>query len=116
MSFDGQTSRDSYGGGKNTNYPVTGPPAVGIDLTNDHPVGVGYPDSGRYAEKTILWGDQSGIDAGPGKYLPLYTNPTTAEDQVECATCHAVHDTDNDYFLRFSNEGSFMCYACHAQW
>ncbi|NQT19315.1 MAG: hypothetical protein HQ592_06395 [Planctomycetes bacterium] len=114
---DGQTVRDNYTGGDNSGgWILTGRSSVGMKLTDDHPVGIEYPDSSRYAEKTIIYEDQEGIDAGSGKYLPLYENATTGKVQVECATCHAVHNTSKDYLLRFVNDGSAMCIACHATW
>jgi len=114
---DGQTVRDNYGGGKNSaGYVLVGPPAIGTDLTDDHPVGVEYPNSSRYAEKTTGEDGDPVVDIGDGKHLPLYRNATTGRDQVECATCHAVHNHTKDYLLRYENTGSALCLGCHAAW
>ena len=34
-------------------------------------------------------------------------------DQVECASCHDVHDDTNEPFLIESNAGSAICVDCH---
>lgn len=110
---DGQTSVDDYfGGTSRTRGPIRGDHALGLDLTNDHPVGVEYPNSTRYAAKEVVQG-------GPGvvigaKSLPLFTQ--NGKDQVECATCHTPHDNSYGGFLRVPNYDSALCFGCHVSW
>jgi predicted CXXCH cytochrome family protein len=104
-----------YGGGPDmvnsgsTNYiqGITSPDGstanLGTDLTNDHPIGFDYTAD-----------TDTGIAAASGGLVastfPLYGSPAT---QMECPTCHAVHDNTYTPFLRMSNTGSTMCLACH---
>ncbi|MGE5509339.1 MAG: cytochrome c3 family protein [Chitinophagales bacterium] len=73
------------------------------DLTDDHPVGVNYPDPTTYADR---------FEPVPARELwpngvRLYSN------KVECGSCHAVHDPGFRPFLRCSNDGSALCLTCH---
>ena len=81
---------------------MTGEYKVGPDLSNDHPISVTY-DTGA---------DAAFHAAASGKVgtLPLYG---ASKNQVECATCHSVHDTTNIPFLRVANSGSALCMTCH---
>ena len=110
---DGQTTRDDYFGGHNGGGVLTGRAALGTVLTNDHPVGIEYPADSRYAAKGTTSTGVTGINAGPGKDLPLFSNEGV--DQIECSTCHSAHSTE-EHFLRFSNNGSALCLACHTSW
>ena len=75
---------------------------IAQDLKNDHPVSITY-DTTK---------DTKFIPAVNGKVgvLPLYG---TAKNQVECGTCHNVHDATISPFLRTSNAGSALCLTCH---
>jgi hypothetical protein len=99
---------------------------LGIDLSNDHPVGFTYNAS---LDDTT---DNNGFPATISTVFRLFG---AGKDQFECGTCHAVHDTgvaagysknpwDNTtklhtattgqvYFLRSSNAASALCIACH---
>ncbi|MBL3528417.1 MAG: hypothetical protein JMN27_12680 [gamma proteobacterium endosymbiont of Lamellibrachia anaximandri] len=75
---------------------------LGTDLRNDHPISFGYNvglDPAFEPAVTV-------VAAG----LPLFG---AAGDQVECGTCHNVHDPAIGKFLRISNTASAMCTACH---
>jgi predicted CXXCH cytochrome family protein len=74
----------------------------GLDLSNDHPVGMPYTD----------------VIAGQDGYLNTVASLGTTSvrlisGQVECATCHDAHNTINATFLRSTNVGSAMCLVCH---
>lgn len=71
---------------------------LGIDLTNDHPVGFAYDTSADAAFNTIAQVTGAG--------LRLYAG------FVECGSCHDVHGA-NSKFLRIANTGSAVCLACH---
>lgn len=75
---------------------------LGQDLTNDHPISITY--------NTALDPKFNAIVAGKVGTLPLYG---TGKDQVECGTCHNVHDPAVVPFLRASNAGSALCLTCH---
>ena len=113
---DGQTALDAFGGGAGTSPPLTGNAALGTDLSNDHPVGVEYPDgSTRFGAVGSIWGGQPAVQVGFGG-LPLWDDGAGGLT-IECATCHTPHDNDNGDFLRVPNDNpgnpSGMCVACH---
>ena len=74
---------------------MTGQAMIGADLSNDHPVGIVYPVDAGYKAASGLVG------------VKLFSN------QVECASCHSVHDNTNSPFLRVNNAGSALCLSCH---
>jgi predicted CXXCH cytochrome family protein len=76
---------------------------VGVDLQDDHPVGVTYDasrDVGAFEAKT------GNSQLYPDKLLDdgLY---------VECSSCHNAHDNTYSNFLRESNANSNLCTRCH---
>jgi hypothetical protein len=106
---DHSTNLDGYTAGEK----MHGDPNLGTDLSNDHPVGIQYVadsgagtrnlrDPGTFANKAKLFG--------------------TSKDQVECASCHEVHNQgvgpfdgseQTKLFLRSTTAGSAMCLVCH---
>jgi predicted CXXCH cytochrome family protein len=82
---------------------LTSPTArLGSDLSNDHPVSVTYDTTKDPAFVTPVSGAVNG--------LPLFG---AGKNQVECASCHNVHDNTNAPFLRTTNGGSALCLRCH---
>ena len=85
--------------------------AVGTNLTNDHPISIEYD--------TTKDGEFVSIGTGVVGSLPLFpgtATAATAANQVECASCHDVHDQDTNFpFLRMSNAGSALCLNCHVK-
>jgi predicted CXXCH cytochrome family protein len=83
--------------------PITGTENLGTDLTNDHPINIEYLpnlDPGEFNPATDV------ATAG----LKLYNG------QVECATCHDVHNkgpSGVSKLLRASNTNSALCTTCH---
>ncbi|MDZ4164841.1 MAG: cytochrome c3 family protein [Smithellaceae bacterium] len=77
-------------------------PAIGPNLTNDHPISMAYPTAAQDAGFFIPPDLQKGWSD-----VPLYGG------KVECASCHNVHDPARTPFLRVSNSGSALCYKCH---
>ena len=72
---------------------------IGSDLTDDHPVSVDYEETVYHLRQI------TDIDAS----IVLFGTEST----VECSSCHAVHGTIHDSFLRMSNSNSALCLACH---
>lgn len=87
---------------------VSGPGYLETDLSDDHPVGFTYTnESGLTALVTV----QS------LSTVKLYGG---SEDQVECASCHNVHEPGTTAagtapFLKSTNLGSALCLVCHAK-
>jgi predicted CXXCH cytochrome family protein len=76
---------------------------IGTDLRNDHPIsmqyaGIGWADPDFRAPDT-----PAGFDNG----VKLYNG------NVECMTCHNVHDTRNELLLRANAE--VLCFTCHTK-
>ena len=110
---DGQTSVDDYiGATAGSQGPITGSKAIGIDLTDDHPVGIPYPTSSRFAALGTVHG-RPGVVIGTSG-LPLSEHNGTY--QIECSTCHTPHSNTRGDFLRADNAGSALCRACHVSW
>lgn len=114
---------------------------LGVDLRNDHPVGIQY---GGYSEGrgqidpnfvNSATGLQSAIMLGRRRWwvdtervpnanrdktdMILYTRSVNGVDQpfVECATCHDPHrgSGTNPAFMRLTNRGSNLCLSCHVK-
>lgn len=91
----------------------------GFSLKNDHPIGFSYAlaqaqdqveskTGGLHtiAEVKVSFGES-------GSYQPFFAS-TRGADQMECASCHRVHQPGTSYnFLRIENTGSALCLACH---
>jgi predicted CXXCH cytochrome family protein len=112
---------------------------LGVDLRNDHPVGVQYggfddgrgqidPDfvnSATGLQSAIMlgrrrwWVDTESVPNGNRDKtdMILYTRSVDGVDQpfVECATCHDPHrgSGTNPAFMRLTNKGSNLCLSCH---
>lgn len=80
----------------------------GGSLTSDHPISFTY--NGALADADGHLNRPASVNyADSSSLLPLYAG------QLECATCHAVHDNTYPKFLRISNGNSAMCRTCHTQ-
>ena len=122
---DGAVSLDSYGGRAGTAGAVMdGRAAVGEDdLSNDHPIGIGYPGlsadgktwtaAGGYFDPTVPTfarpADSSTYTGGSAMKLEPLPN---GKYGITCNTCHTPHSNKFQY-LRMSNDGSAMCLKCH---
>jgi predicted CXXCH cytochrome family protein len=116
---------------------------IGQDLSNDHPIGIQYggggiteasplattndtdfvaPNNATINGNTVWWVDTEVAPNGTRQKtdMQLYTRSVAAIDAganqpfVECASCHDPH-SENNTFLRVSNDGSAVCLACHTK-
>ena len=79
---------------------------LGTDLSNDHPISIGYS----------LAADAAFVNpATVTSTLPLFPGTQDATYQVECASCHNVHNDSINPFLRISNDNSAICLTCHVK-
>jgi hypothetical protein len=105
---DGTVAIDAFGGAPGTvrmGDIAKGADAghnLGTDLTRDHPISFAYTAQLAQVNKGLK--DPSQVP------LPFY-GPN--KDQLECATCHNVHDHTIDDFGRVNNSGSALCLTCH---
>ena len=102
---------------------------IGTDLTNDHPVGVGLPESGPISADfnqpnvkiagRVAFYDNDGDSRPDSNEIRFYYTGDGFE--VECASCHDPHGVPsngkgtvfNNTFLRVSNNDSGVCMTCH---
>ena len=90
---------DKHFHGGVTTIPVTWDAYLGTNLSDDHPISFKYQSSGTYellpagslANGVKL--DQSG--------------------ELQCTSCHNVHDDSYGHFLVASNIASNLCISCH---
>ena len=76
---------------------------IGTDLKNDHPISMKYAGLG--------WEDP---DFRPPDHATGFDNGVKLYDgNVECMTCHNVHDTSNELLLRANAE--VLCFTCHTK-
>ena len=103
---DGVTALDSYGGDAGT-VVLAGSaalaPAPDNDLSDDHPIGIDYPDLPAEYQDPLNFAD--GINDGPGVVL--------VDGKVECTSCHHVHNNGLGMFLRAPIQQSYLCLQCH---
>ncbi len=104
---DGTVAVDSFGGNEGSNkIPSDDSAHLGIDLSNDHPLGINWEhkDANQLSCSKCHFTHNLG---GTGE-LPFF------DGKVECASCHDVHNKENlANLLRISNTGSNLCLYCH---
>ncbi len=93
----------TIGGATNTYIAGTSGANLTNNLTNDHPISIVY-EKARVAFPATLKTVTNGAVGG----LPLAKG-----ENLECNTCHNVHDNAYAPFLRISNDASALCTACH---
>ncbi len=105
---DGSVAIDSFGGTTGTTF-VTGGELLGTGLDNDHPISFTYDDALATADGGLHL--PSATNSGLGDTI---TNDLLFAGTMECASCHDVHNTNNNsHLLRVSNAGSALCLTCH---
>ena len=119
---DDATNMDAYGAaiglGTGTLQGLGGPAtaALGTDLSNDHPISIAY-DAGLIALDLEL----NDPAVAPSNIVAPGGTTIAADllfaDQLECASCHDVHDTGTDpasgYLLKVPMLNSQLCTTCH---
>jgi predicted CXXCH cytochrome family protein len=110
---DGTVALDSFGGSTGTNF-IGGGANFGTDLSNDHPVSFTYNAALVTADGGGLY--LPSVDSGLGGSIAEDMLFGAGNDQVECASCHDVHNAANqESLLLMSNAGSALCLTCHAK-
>lgn len=86
------------------------------DLSKTHPVN--FVVAATDSQNDLHVG--SGASMGKtGFAMPLFKSThnaagrTTANRSLECGSCHAVHDSANSPFLRYTMNKSALCLGCH---
>jgi len=100
---------------------MSGDSVVGGDgLNNDHPISFAYNAALATADGALHDPTSTTTTIGTGTdsktdFISEVMLFGANKDQVECATCHDVHNkfTDGGKLLRISNAGSGLCLTCH---
>ncbi|MGO9612715.1 MAG: cytochrome c3 family protein [Dissulfurispiraceae bacterium] len=119
---DGTIGISAYGFAGQTSSlgPTTGPKASGRilignngDLSNHHPIGFAYAPVAILDDEIK---DPSSLLLGNNPYN-LAINDILWNGNVECTSCHDVHNTKNTglKFLWVEDTNSNLCFSCHAK-
>jgi len=104
---------DSFGGSTGSTF-ISGDANFGTDLSNDHPVSFTYNNALATADGGLH--PPTTQSSGLGGTISADMLFGTASDQVECASCHDVHNAANiPALLLKPNTGSALCLTCHAK-
>jgi predicted CXXCH cytochrome family protein len=107
---DGSVGTNQYGT-KSSGTLLTGRAVIGAggDLSNHHPIGFNY-NGARLSDDELA--DEATTDMGTTGYK---IQDLLWNGQMECATCHDVHNTKNtgEKFLWTSDAQSALCLTCH---
>jgi predicted CXXCH cytochrome family protein len=94
---------------------ISGTAKLGTDLRNTHPVN--FPVSSNSQTDLFILTPATATSMGGGAGTVNTTFPLFAEGAMtnflECGSCHAVHDSENRPFLRYTMNGSALCLGCH---
>ena len=103
--------------------PNTGNKAyLGTNLSSTHPINFPVIKSGASYDLGTA-GTASIKTSSITNALPLFkathsaanTSPYNADGNLECASCHKVHDPTISPFLRTTMKGSLLCLGCHVK-
>jgi predicted CXXCH cytochrome family protein len=113
---DGTIGLDAFGGSAGVPTLMTGANVVGLggDLTNDHPISFDYTD-GLATTDGGLNPPTTTVAPGLGGNINTTMLFGAGNDQLECGSCHDVHDDTNGNFLIMSNANSALCTTCHSK-
>jgi len=106
---DGTVALDAYGANVPVPNMIGGVYDLGTDLSNDHPISFTYDTALSVADGELFdpAADPSGLGGTIGNDL-LFAG------QLECASCHDVHNTAAVASLLVkSNAASALCLTCH---
>jgi hypothetical protein len=116
---DGSAALDSFGAGTRTdNTPgtttLTGNALLDVDLSNDHPVSFTYDTALAGVDNGL--NDPSATPSTLGGNIDVDLLFGLGNDQLECASCHDVHngpDVVEDPLLYITTANSDLCTTCH---
>jgi len=111
---DGTVALENFGGTTGGTNFVTGGALVGgvagDDLSNDHPISFTYDAALATADGEL---------ENPAVALSGMPSGGTINDdmlfagELQCASCHDVHNNGNTSLLLVDNAGSALCLTCH---
>jgi predicted CXXCH cytochrome family protein len=109
---DGTVATASFKGA--VSNTLIGPANLGTDLSNDHPVSFTYNDALAVADGELH--SPTTQSSGLGGTIASDMLFGSDNSQLECASCHDVHNASNqEYLLVKSNARSALCMTCHSK-
>jgi predicted CXXCH cytochrome family protein len=112
---DGVTAMDAFSGAPGgTVMGATVAGNFGSDLSNDHPISFTYDAALSTADGELF--DPTVALSGLGSTIQNDMLFGAGGDQLECASCHDVHNNGASgvsNFLLLDNDGSALCLTCH---
>jgi predicted CXXCH cytochrome family protein len=107
---DGTVALDNFSGNTTGTNFIPANRDVGTDLSDDHPISFAY--TAALATSDIeLW------DPTDNGHLTALGGTIQADllfgDNLECASCHDVHNSGNTALLLVENTNSQFCLTCH---
>ena len=110
---DGTVALDSFAGSVGTKTMI-GRANLGTDLGNDHPVSFTYNDTLAAADGELH--SPTTQSSGLGNTIAADMLFGSDNTQLECASCHDVHNgTNQEFLLVKSNARSALCMTCHTK-
>lgn len=109
-AITGNWNWTTRGGTGSVNTTPANLTADNLSLTNDHPIGFTYPTTDPTLKLQPLANVKTGFG---GKTVFFNSNGGANINQMECSSCHAVHDNFAGPFLRTYNTSSALCLTCH---
>ena len=115
---DGTVAVNSFGGATGSTF-VTGNENLGIDLSNDHPIGITY-DAALVTADGALNPTSTAVTIGSGGKTRVGTIATNMlyAGKLECSSCHDVHNTftaASTKLLKVTSAASALCTTCHSK-
>lgn len=108
---DGTVALENFGGAAGGINFVTGADNLSSDISDDHPISFDY-------DATLATNDGELVDptsAGSSGLGGTIDTDMLFGGQMQCASCHDVHGTGEDYLLLKSNANSALCLTCHVK-
>lgn len=106
---DGTVAVDNYGDQSGGTHFLTGSSDIGTDLNDDHPISITYDAALAAADDGLH--DPTTTNSGLGSTI---SNDLLIGDQVQCASCHDVHNGNGlANLLRVTCDASTLCLTCH---
>lgn len=106
---DGTVAVDNFGTQTGGSHFLSGNSRIGTDLSDDHPISFTYDAALASVDHGLY--DPTTTNSGLGSSI---TNDMLIGNQVQCASCHDVHNGSGvDKLLRKTNQASALCLTCH---
>ena len=114
---DGVTAVDAFGGStSNSPNKIAGNANLGTNLTNDHPIAFTYDATLATSDGELYNTNTSAGLNGVNGTISQKMLFGSSNNQMECASCHDVHNSYNQSSLLVkNNSGSALCLTCHVK-